>query len=121
MNSQTKLKLNILKEKQVVSEATVGKVFIIEKLLREAVKNIESLDTDFMYTHLSMAINRADKNEQLTEDNIIIREQLEISEFFNEATELLQTASTLINIEFSPAEQTMILAHFCNMISQRGE
>jgi|GEM_PF-2934954 len=121
MKEKTKLKLNILKDKQVISEETYDKVIEIEKSLIQIVPNIEEIDTDFMYTHLSMAIDRVEKNKQLTEENDFIKEQLIASEFYDEARSLLASLSNEIDVMFNEPESTMILLHLSNLLSQRGE
>jgi hypothetical protein len=121
MKEQTKLKLNILQSKGVVSESTIQKNYTIERALKEFIPNIESLDTDFTFTHLAMALDRVEKNNQLSETNEIIKEQLVVSEFYNESKNVLDTVSKAVNVTFNEAESIMILLHVCNLVSQRGE
>lgn len=121
MNEKTKLKLSILLEKNVVSTTTIEKIQLIEMYLQEKVSNIGNLDTDFMYTHLAMAIDRAEKEKQLQQDNEFIKNQLLQNEHYEEASLLLDEVSLQIRTEFNAPERTMILLHFCNIVSQRGE
>jgi|LGOV01.1.fsa_nt_gb hypothetical protein len=121
MKEQIKLKLNILATNGVVSESTVKKIYTIDKSILSIIPNIESIDTDFTYTHLAMAIDRVEKDKQLTESNDAINEQLQESEFYPESKDLLDNLSTEISVKFNEAESIMILLHLCNLVSQRGE
>ncbi|AIO19406.1 PRD domain protein [Candidatus Izimaplasma bacterium HR1] len=121
MKDQTKLKINILKDREVISETTVKNIYIIEETLTSFVANIEEMDTDSMFTHLAIALDRVEKNNQLTESNEIIKEQLMISGFYTEAEAILQKASQKANVVFNEAESIMVLVHICTLLLQRGE
>lgn len=120
MKDQTILKLSILEEKNVISSDTKGKVEQIDQFLKSMFKTFEEHDSDFLFTHLAMTIDRVAKNKQLTDINEIILKQLKQSEVYPKALQLLQAISQLIEMKFNEAETVMLLVHFCSLIEMRG-
>ncbi len=120
MKTQTITKLNILQEKGVITEDTKRKVEEIDSLLQSKFKTFDDHDSDFMFTHLAMAIDRVTKVNQITDINQFILEQLQQSKVYPNALQLLKSVTELIDTDFNQAEAVMILVHFCSLIEMRG-
>lgn len=120
MKAQTTQKLTILQDRQVISKETKEKVESIDTFLQSTFATFEDHDSDFLFTHLAMAIDRVSKANQITEVNEIILDQIKQSDTFPRATKLLSDISNMIGTSFNDAESVMILVHFCSLIEMRG-
>lgn len=121
MKTQTIKKMEILVQNNVITEAIHNKINQIDDYLKTLFPQFDEYDTDFMFTHLSMAMDRVSKDKQLTESSDFIKEELDKSEFIGEAKLLLENISSLVELEFNEPEALMILLHLCTLAARKGQ
>ena len=121
MKTQTIRKMEVLVDNNVISKDIHDKINKVDEYLKSLFPKFDEYDTDFMFTHLSMAMDRVSKDKQLTEANDFVKVELEKSEFIVEAKTLLSNISDLTELEFNEPEALMILLHLCTLAARKGQ
>ena len=119
MNKTTVLKLNLLQEKSVISEKVYDQMFTVDKFLSEKLTNFEALDTETMYVHLAMSLDRIEKNKALTDSNAFVEEQVKESIHYKDACKMLEGLGQEIGVSFNNEESIMILLHLCTLLEKQ--
>lgn len=108
-------RLTVLRDSQTISQEVFNKVSLLIERLKDKDLITDSNTTLMMVTHIAMALQRIQTNEQIEEIDPEIKDEINTHENNRKALSLWEENNDIF-IGLAENEKYYILANFCNIL-----
>lgn len=109
-------RISILYENNVLDKEVYENIEFITNFIEEQITCSDEDKINMFWTHLAMALQRNNKDEEITDLDQEMVNELSDLENYSQALEIVDNIEKMINVKISEGERAYIILHLCNVI-----